>query len=198
MLNWKAVLIFLCIFLAGGVTGAFVSMRIACNKDQKKPEPTAQQVQNQPRRPIEEWSTRTQKAFAEKVEITPEQKAQLDPLIQSTQAEFRGLREQSFQMMADITEKLDAQVMTLLTPEQKPKYEQMIKERQERFKKKEAERAAAAARGDHPPGPPPPEGKPSTPPPSGDKQVPPPTTPSTGTPSTASSETPATPTPKVP
>ncbi|MFT3867338.1 MAG: hypothetical protein QM715_02460 [Nibricoccus sp.] len=167
MFNGKAILIFLCIFLAGGVAGHFTGLRMACEKGNRKTEPTTQ-VQNQPRRPVEEWSARFQKLFIEKVGITPEQKAQLDPFIQTAQAEFRQLREQSFHEMGNITEKLDAQVMALLTEEQKPKYQQLIIERQERFKKKEAERAAAMARGDRPP-PPPPAGEKPPPPPAGEK-----------------------------
>lgn len=166
MFKGKAILIFLCIFLAGGVAGHFTGLRMGCEKGNKKTGITAQ-TQNQLRRPVEEWSMRFQSLFAEKVGVTPEQKAQLDPFIQTAQAEFRRVREQSFQEMGNITEKLDAQVMELLTAEQKPKYEQMIKERQERFRKKEAERAAAAARGERPPGPPPGDGsKPLSPTPS--------------------------------
>lgn len=166
MFNGKAVLIFLCIFLAGGVAGGFVGMRIGCNQTAKKPEPSAQ-VSAQPRRPIEEWSKRFQKDFATKVGVTPEQQIQLDPLIQAAQVEFRSLREHFGQKAADITERLDAQVMELLTPEQKPKYEQMIKERQERLKKKlDNERAARGERLHGPGGPPPPSGDNMPPPPS--------------------------------
>lgn len=152
MFNGKAVLIFLCIFLAGGVAGHFTGLRVACQKDGKKPEPTAQ-AQNQPRRPVEEWSNRFKKDFTTRVGVTPDQQAQIDPIVAEAQAEFRVLREHFGQQAADVTDRLDAQVLKLLTEEQRPKYELMIKERQERFKKKEAERAAAAARADHPPGP---------------------------------------------
>jgi len=184
MFNGKAVFIFLCIFLAGGVAGGFVGMRIGCNQNSKKPEPSAQ-VQNQPRRPVEDWSKRFQKDFVTKVGITPEQQTQLDPLIQAAQVEFRSLREHVGQQAADLTERLDGQVMELLTPEQKPKYEQMIKERQERLKKKmDDERAARGGDRPHKPGGPPlPSGEnmPPPPPPPG---TPPPVQPETAVPKT--------------
>lgn len=150
MFNGKAVFIFLCIFLAGGVAGGFVGMRIGCNKTGKKQEPSAQ-VQNQPRRPVEEWSKRFQKDFGTKVGITPDQQALLDPLIQTAQVEFRRLRDQFGTQAADVTERLDGQVMALLTPEQKPKYEQLIKERQERLKKKMDDERAARGEKPHKP-----------------------------------------------
>jgi len=190
MLNWKAALIFICIFLAGGVAGGFVGMRVACDKGGKKPEPSAQ-TQSPPRRPVEEWSKRFQKDFATKVGITPEQQAQIDPLVQAALIEFRQLREQFGQHAADVTEKLDSQIIALLTPEQKGKYELIIQERHERMKRMEAERAA---RGDRPPkpgGPPaPPPGDMRSPPPPADKQpLPAPATPPPPAPA-APSETP--------
>lgn len=171
MFNGKAILIFLCIFLAGGVAGHFTGLRMACEQGKKKPEPTAQ-AQSQPRRPVEEWSNRFKKEFSTRVGITPEQQASIEPLVVEAQVEFRQLREHFGQQAADVSERLEAHVMTLLTEEQKPKYQQMINERLERFRKKEAERAAAAAaaasRGEPPPGPPH-RGDRPPPPPSGEK-----------------------------
>lgn len=195
MFNGKAALIFLCIFLAGGVAGHFTGLRMACEQDKTKTKPTAQ-AQTPPRRPIEEWSNRFKKDFNTRVSTTPEQQALIAPVVLAAQAEFRLLREHFGQQAADVSDRLDSQVMKLLTDEQKPKYELMIKERQERFKKKEAERAAAAAaaaargeprahRGDRPP-----------PPPPGEKPLPPPVT-TTPSPAPAPAET-LVPAPKAP
>lgn len=169
MIKWKASLIFLCIFLTGGVTGYFTGLRMACEKAQKKPTQQAQ-AQGQPRRPVEEWSKRFQKDFATRVGVTSEQQTQLDPFIQSAQSDYRSLRESFIQQMADISEKLDGQVMALLDDEQKPKYEQMIKERLERLKKMEAEHA----KGEHPPKSDGPQGPKPTPSPKVEKQPTPP------------------------
>lgn len=189
MFNGKAILIFLCIFLAGGVAGHFTGLRMACQQGNKKPEPTAQ-AQSQPRRPVEEWSNRFKKEFSTRVGITPEQQSSIDPLVVEAQVEFRHLREHYGQQAADVSERLESHVMMLLTDEQKPKYQQMINERLERFRKKEAERAAAAAaaaaRGEPPPGPPYRSDKPPMPPsgekpavPAGTDKVSPPPAPAT-------------------
>lgn len=177
MINWKATLVFLCIFLAGGVAGGFVGLRIGCNIAKVKQEPTAK-AQNMQRRPIDEWSKRLKTEFITRLEIPPEQEAKLDPVFQAAQAELRVYREQFSEQTNVVMKKLDSQLMTLLTDEQKSKYEDLIKERQERKKKLEADRAAAATRGDRPP---------------------PPEPPSTGTPSPMPNEAPGMPTPpKVP
>jgi uncharacterized membrane protein len=147
MINWKATLVFLCIFLAGGVAGGFVGNRIACTKANKQ---TPAPAQNPQRRPIDEWSKRLKKEFITRLSITPEQEASLDPIFQEAQAELRVHRELFSKQAGAIMERLDGKLMTTLTPEQKLKYEELIKERQERQKKMEADRAAAAARGDNP------------------------------------------------
>lgn len=189
MINWKATFVFLCIFLAGGVAGGFVGLRIGRDQALAKPEPAAQ-AQTPPRRPIDEWSKRLRKEFITRLGITPEQEAKIDPVFQATQAELRIHREQFSEQINVVLQKLDTQLMALLTDEQKPKYEQLIKERQERKKKMEAERGFG--HGDH-------RSKPDGPPPLpsfGDKFSPPP--PITDTPPPVPSESSEMPAPKAP
>ena len=143
--NWKAALVFLCIFLAGGVAGAFVGLRIACYKSKGKPAPVAEGQQPPPHRPIDDWSKRKQKEFITRLDLTPEQQTKTEILFQDAQTELRKVREHSFQQTAEITDRLEAQIMDLLTAVQRPKFTQLIKEREERQKKAAAERAAAAA-----------------------------------------------------
>ena len=50
MKNWKAPLVFLCIFLTGAVSGGLLGMRVACAKVRKHQDPLAQPS---PRRPVE-------------------------------------------------------------------------------------------------------------------------------------------------
>jgi len=165
--NWKAALVFLCIFLAGGVAGAFVGMRIACTKAKSKPASFDQGQQPPHHRPIDDWSKRKQKEFITRLDLTPEQQTKTETLFQNAQTELRQVRERSFQQTSEITSRLEAQIMDLLSAEQRPKFSQMIKEREERQKKAAAERAAAAARNEFPPKPgePPPPGAPDGPPP---------------------------------
>jgi Spy/CpxP family protein refolding chaperone len=151
--NWKAALVFLCIFLAGGVAGAFVGLRIACYKSKSKPAPVAEGQQPPPHRPIDDWSKRKQKEFVARLDLTPEQQTKTEILFQDAQTELRKVREHSFQQTAEITDQLEAQIMDLLTAVQRPKFTQLIKEREERQKKAAAERAAAAARSENAPKP---------------------------------------------
>ena len=152
--NWKAALVFLCIFVIGGVAGAFVGLRISCTKVKDRHESKVEGMPPPPHRPIDDWSKRKQKEFVTRLELTPEQQSKTEVLFQDAQTKLRQVRERSFQQTAEITGRLEAQIMELLSPEQQPKFTQMIKEREERQKKAAAERAAAAAaKNEHPPKP---------------------------------------------
>ncbi len=143
MFNGKAFIVFLSIFLAGGVAGHFVGLRVACER-YKRQSSAVSPAQTAQRRPIEEWSQRFKKEFDEHIVTTPAQQAQIDPIVNEAQIEFRTLRERFGRQAADVSEKLDARIMAVLDEAQRPRYQQMINERLERFRKKEAERAAAA------------------------------------------------------
>jgi len=144
--NLKAAVVFLCIFLAGGVAGAFVGMRIACTKAKNRPASPGEAFPPPPHHPIDDWAKRKQKEFVTRLELTPDQQIKTSALLQEAQSEFRTVREQSFQQIGAIASCLDAQVMSLLNPAQQSKFQQIIKEREERFKKAAVERAAALER----------------------------------------------------
>jgi len=149
--NWKAALVFLCIFLAGGVAGAFVGMRIVCVKAKNRPASMGEGHSPSAHHPIDDWAKRKQKEFVTRLELTPEQQIKTDALLQGAQTEFRKVREHSFQQIGEIASRLDAQIMVLLSAAQQTKFQQIIKEREERLKKAAAERATALERNERSP-----------------------------------------------
>jgi uncharacterized membrane protein len=159
--NLKAAVVFLCIFLAGGVAGAFVGMRIACTKAKNRPASPGEGYPPPPHHPIDDWAKRKQKEFVTRLELTPDQQIKTSALLQGAQSEFRTVREHSFQQIGAIASRLDAQIMSLLNEAQQTKFQQIIKEREERFKKAAAERAAASERNERSPT----SGEPLQPPP---------------------------------
>jgi Spy/CpxP family protein refolding chaperone len=164
MINWKIVTVFVCIFLAGGIAGGFVGMRIG-HTNYHKGSPFSAESKEQRRRPVEDWSKRFDHDLIHRVGVTPEQRAKMEPLIQETRANFRHLREQSFQKAGEIAQKFDEQISALLTEEQKPKYQQLVNERNERLKHMEPDRMRMPKPGFPPPGPPPEAPGGSVPPP---------------------------------
>ncbi len=143
MNNGKATLVFLCIFVSGAVSGVFFGMRLACTSAKAPKHQATQNNSSGSSRPVEDWSKRQQKEFSERLEITAEQQAKCDPVFKAAQAELRRQRKLFSQNVAEIVEHRDAKLLELLTPEQKLKYEALLKERKEKAQKLEAERAMA-------------------------------------------------------
>jgi len=147
-MNWKATIIFICIFLAGAIAGGFIGLRFACVRPKKPACPPTQPAATV-NRPVEDWSKRQQKEFIEQLAPTPEQLAKSEPIFEATQVELRRQRKLFSQNVAEIVDHRDAQLLEFLAPAQKAKYEQTMRERKEKVRKLEAERAAA--RGETPP-----------------------------------------------
>jgi uncharacterized membrane protein len=159
--NLKIAVVFVCIFFAGGVAGAFVGMRIVCTQAKYRPDSLGQGHPPPPHHPIDDWAKRKQKEFVTRLDLTPDQQTKTNALLQGAQTEFRTVREHSFQQIGEIASRLDAQIMSLLNAPQQEKFQKIIKEREERFKKAAAERAAALERNERSPMP----GEPVPPPP---------------------------------
>lgn len=64
------------------------------------------------------------------------QKEQVRSIVHETQEGIRTVRSQFRPQMVAIIEKAEMKISAILTPEQREKYEQMIVERKEKFKKR--------------------------------------------------------------
>jgi Spy/CpxP family protein refolding chaperone len=134
---WKIVLVLAALFLAGSVTGGFVTLRFVrtAPPPQRPPNPQAQPL----RRPVEQWSNQFRKEMALRLNLSGGQQKKIDAVRQATELDLRRLRHQSLAQTNEITERMDKQVLELLTPEQRVKFEEMMKERRERAKRMELE-----------------------------------------------------------
>jgi len=154
---WKLVLLLAGIFLAGGVTGAFVMLRVGREMLARRPGP-------------EQWAPIHLKHLAERLDLTPEQQDQLRPIVRRNMEELNRLRTYSMAETKSAFERMEREIAEKLTPDQKTKLEQMNKEFRERAAKRLDAGGPGGPRGDrgdrdHPPGEP---GKPP-----GDKAPPP-------------------------
>jgi uncharacterized membrane protein len=155
---WKVVLLLLGIFVAGGVTGAFVMLRVGREMFIKRPGP-------------EQWAPNHLKRLAERLKLEPEQVEQLRPIVRRNMEELNRLRDTSMAETKFVFERMEREISEKLTPEQRSKFEQLNKEMRERAKRVMPDRKK------RPPGPggPGPEGAPpagETPPSAGEEPVP--------------------------
>ena len=119
---WKLVLLLVGIFLAGGVTGAFVMLKVGHEMITRRPGP-------------DQWAPNHVKRLVEKLGLNPEQTEQVRPIVRRNMDDLNRLRSTSMTETRAIFERMEREVSEKLTPEQREKYEQLNKEMRERFRK---------------------------------------------------------------
>lgn len=155
--NWKVILAFAGVFLAGAVTGASVSTLWMQKKAPGKPPADL-------RANVEQYLRGQFATMTRRLELSPEQHEQLRPALQHAADEFRGIRRHERQETVRILEKLHSDISQVLTPEQQERFEKLRAQQRERiqhFLRNNARPAGAA--GDKPAGPPPQGPVPATP-----------------------------------
>lgn len=146
----KIVLAVTGIFLAGAVTGGFVSVRVAGHMAAKQ--------RGQQRFGPTEIGAR----LAEQLRLTPEQKERIRPILSRTSEELRKVRREAFNETAALITRMDEDLSKELTEEQRVRLKQIRAEEDERRKRWSAERAKRNEQ-QRPPGvPPPPDMPPPT------------------------------------
>lgn len=158
---WQVIVVLIGIFAAGGVTGGFVTFRYCKEKALGRPVP-------------EEWTPKTLSRLDDRLDLTPDQREQIRPIVRNHMEQVNRLRNSSMAETRLIIEDMQREISSRLTPEQRTKYEQMNRElrearekrdRQEREKREKSERDRRD-KGDRP-------GNSKTPEPVGDKAPPP-------------------------
>ncbi len=151
--SWKLVLLLAGIFLAGSVTGAFLTVRFGRDWIAQRAEP-------------EQWANHHIRKLVDRLELKPAQVDELKPIIQRNMEELVKRRSDFMAASRAIFERLEKQISERLTPEQRVKFEEYNREKRERMKKRAEEFRAKTDR---------PEGGPPPPPPgtAGDKPRPP-------------------------
>lgn len=145
--SWKVILVLLGIFVAGGVTGGFVTLRIIKNRVLDRPVP-------------EEWAPRHLKRLVDRLALTPEQQEQIRPIVRHNMEQLNRLRNLSMTETQMRLESMQRDIAQKLTPEQRAKFEQMNRELRETREQREKVERARRAKGGRPPGERPPGDRP--------------------------------------
>lgn len=147
---WKLVLLLVGIFAAGAVTGAFLSVKLRHEYRPPGPRP-------------EEWGPNKIKKLSERLELSAEQREKLRPIIARDVEDLGRIRTTSIAESRRILERMERDINSALTEEQRRKFAEMNAESREKAKrfwedrKKNEDRPEK--RRDLPP-PPPPEEEP--------------------------------------
>lgn len=147
--NWKVILAFTGVFLAGAITGGSVSTLWMQKKASGK-------SPSELRANVESFLRGQFATMTRRLELSPEQHDQLRPALQRAAEDFRGIRRRERQETFRILERLHSDISQVLTPEQQERFEKLRAQQRERiqhFLRNNARPAGAA--GDKPASPPP-------------------------------------------
>ena len=156
---WQIWLVLIAIFSTGVAGGWLVERHIARRLQPRPPPPEA-------------WVARQIERVTDEVQLTPEQKERVMPIIKANIDELVKMRRQAF----EIVDRMERQIAKELTPEQRARYEKIMEERRaarrQAHEMRESRRRSEGA---------PPDGVNPPPPPRPGEEPPPPPEKGTGT-----------------
>jgi Spy/CpxP family protein refolding chaperone len=133
------------IFLAGILVGGLVTLRVGRNFAQRLPM-------------SEQFGPQLLRRLVTQLDLTPEQQEKMKPIVSQAAEELRELRRSTQRTSAAVVVRMQGDIAALLTPAQKVKFDELVAQQRDRFKRFMDERGRR--RGEHPPGmgdrPPPP------------------------------------------
>lgn len=172
--KWQVILVFVGVFLAGAVVGSVVSVRYV------------REMARQRRAP-DQFAPQMMKRFAEHLDLTPEQRAKIIPIVNRCSDSIRTLRRQGLSETAALMERMHEDVSRELNGEQREKLNEMRERQRQRFREWTSGRGRDRRSDDrqsrrHPPQNPEMESMPPPPPPDAEFGPPPPPPPDGGSP----------------
>lgn len=124
--HWKVILSLLAIFIAGTVTGSFLTVRairMFANRNAMGP-----LIPLSPK-----WQSVAMKNYERRLKLTPEQMDKLRPAFEQAGNELGGVRTNTMTDVGMIIRRLNLQVEASLTPEQHDEFEKMREENRARY-----------------------------------------------------------------
>lgn len=141
---WKVLAAFIGVFIAGTVFGGFFALRV-----DRRGSPQVRGGQHQPVGPL---TLRLMRSFADRLDLTAEQKEKLRPVMERAGEDIRRVQQSQFREMGVLVERLQQDISQVLTPEQKVKLETMKQQQRDRMRQDRERNGGSERRGDGPPG----------------------------------------------
>jgi len=118
--RWKIVLTLIAIFVAGAVTGGFLTIRAMKYEMPRR-------IEVPPGTPfsVDRWLAH--------LHLTPDQDQKLRPIIEQVDNELRNLRALDLREIEGILDRAQDRMNAVLTPDQRERLRQMLEERKQRL-----------------------------------------------------------------
>ena len=121
--KWKLGVYVLAIFLAGGGSGTLIGWQV-CRRTPVAPVPPA------------EIGARLRARFQSQLALTPDQAQKIDPMIDQAMRRVEAIRKETASHVFANVSNMHEQVLTVLTPEQRVRFEELERERRNYLRQK--------------------------------------------------------------
>ena len=121
--KWKLGVYVLAIFQAGGGSGALIGWQV-CRRTPVAPVPPA------------EIGARLRARFQSRLALTPDQVQKIEPMIDQAMRRVEAIRKDTASQVFANVSNMHEQVLTVLTPEQKARFEELERERRDYLRQK--------------------------------------------------------------
>ena len=121
--KWKLGVYVMALFLAGAGSGALIAWQV-CRRMPVPPLPPA------------EIGARLRARFQSQLALTPDQAQRIEPMVDQAMRRVEAIRKETAGHVFANVSHLHEQVLTVLTPEQKVKFEELERERREYLRQK--------------------------------------------------------------
>ena len=125
---WKVILAFTGIFVAGILVGGLVTLRWGKNVSQRQPMG-------------EQFGPQLMERLVTQLDLTPEQQAKVKPIVDAAPEELKQVRRTTQRTSAAVLVRMQGDIGTVLTPEQKTKFDTQVGQARERIRHFMEERA---------------------------------------------------------
>ena len=124
MPGWKVILALVGIFAAGAVTGAVITLRVVKEIAERRGQSGV----------VGAWNPQLLRHMAQQLQLSDEQSAKIRPILRRNVEDMNRLRAFTGSEMRRNYERLEQDLLPLLTPEQQTKFREMQKSMRERLR----------------------------------------------------------------
>lgn len=135
---WKVISAFVGVFIFGSIFGGLLALRVDQRAGQRRGGPPPSQ------QPPGGALPGIMRHFAERLELTPEQREKIRPMVERAEADIRHLRQTSLRDTGILIKRLQEDFAGELTPVQRRKLEKMQERQREVLRENRSDRTGSA------------------------------------------------------
>jgi|GEM_PF-814325 len=122
--NWKIIVSLAAIFIAGAVTGSVITFQVVKTIVRSRTNP-------------DQWSARIMREYRHHLQLTPDQVEHIKPRMMEANRQMKLMRTDLMQQHGQIYRQIHAEIMEILTPQQREVFKRLRQKKMARFQEQQ-------------------------------------------------------------